>query len=166
MRWRIPIVLSLALFAVASCDQVPTVVEDAVSDSPALRVVQNQWYEDTWSFPHCEEWVDALIRYKWLETHTESASGNTNYQWKFTVHGKGVGRDTGWEYVWNNSFDWAPHTHDSADGAPYSEKLVDNWVIIGKGKAPNFQAKVTYKFTINATGEVSVDFVHYHERCE
>lgn len=166
MLRRFPVALVLVAFLALSCDRAPTAVEDSATDVPTLAKIHNQWYEDTWSFDHCVEVVDADLRYKWLETDSGSASGNYNYQWKFTVHGKGVGRDTGWEYVWNNSFDWVPHEHGSPGGYQYTESFTDNWVIVGKGEAPNWKGKITSKITVNANGEVTADFFKWTDGCK
>lgn len=164
MRWRIPLVTALSLLVLAGCDQGPTAVEAPESDSPTFGVVDNFWLPFSLSLTNCLEEVDAEVYAKWLETSTVSASGNVNYQWKFNVHGWGVGRDTGWEYRWNNAFDWVPHQHDN-QGA-YTESVVDNWLVIGKGQAPNWKAKVTYQFTVNANGDLTVDFVKAEETCK
>ncbi|MCL7966710.1 MAG: hypothetical protein M8872_03975 [marine benthic group bacterium] len=166
MLRRIPLVVALALVVAAGCDQAPTAIDEATPEAPGFKVVDNFWLEASFSQANCLETVDADLRFHWLETYTESASGNYNYQWKFTVHGKGVGRDTGWEYVWNNSFDWSPHQHGAPAGYPYTESFTDNWVVIGKGQAPNWKSKVTTKFTVNGKGDVTVDFVKYDETCK
>jgi hypothetical protein len=164
MRWRTPVVLTLALFVAASCDQAPTAVQEVTLDGPTLQVVQNEWVEYPWEFEHCDEWIDAWLRTKILYSVTESASGNTNWQLKYVVKGTGVGRDTGYEYVWNNSF--GDHETVGADGYPYTYNYIDNWIIIGKGKAPDFKEKVTYKITMNAIGDVTAEVLNVHSSCD
>lgn len=165
MRWRIPVVLFLALFVAVNCDQSsPTAVQDVTSDTPNLQVVGNDWISIPWEFEHCEEWIDAELRVKVLESFTESASGNTNWQLNYVVKGTGVGRDTGYEYVWSNTFGY--HTTVGADEYPYTDSYLDNWNIIGKGQAPDFKEKVTWKITINNNGEVTSEVDTFHSTCD
>jgi len=164
MRWQIPLVVVLALFVAVSCDQAPTAVQDPMSDGPNFKVLQNEWITTPWEFEHCDEWIDAILRIKIMESSTESASGNINWQLKYVVKGTGVGRNTGYEYVWNNSF--GDHETVGADGYPYTYNYIDNWNVIGKGKAPDFKEKVTYKITINANGDVTAEVLNVHNSCD
>ncbi|MGB5301878.1 MAG: hypothetical protein WBP10_18050 [Thermoanaerobaculia bacterium] len=164
MRWRIPIVAALAVFVAASCDQAPTAVEEGTPDSPSYVVLENEWAEYSFSFPHCEEVVDAVQRYKHLETLTETPSGNVIYQDKFNIHGTAVGRDTGYEYVWNDV--WTIWQESSGPKRAYNDHYTDNFHIIGKGQAPDFHEKVTWAITYNANGEMAVEVLNVSQTCK
>lgn len=164
MRWRIPIVAALASFVAVSCDRAPTAVEETMPDAPAFRMIENQWYDYTFSFDHCEERVDAVQRYKYLESYTETPSGNTIYQLKFNIHGTAVGQDTGYDYVWNDTFTiWQ---ESAGPNRAYNDHYTDNWHIIGKGQAPDFHAKVTWAIAVNANGEVTAYVDKWEETCK
>ena len=58
MRWRIPLVVALALLVVVSCDQTtaPTETSTPALDTPTAQVVYNGWDEGMeLTFPACGE---------------------------------------------------------------------------------------------------------------
>ena len=55
-------------------------------------------------------------------------------------------------------------THNMKVGEVYT--FVNNYRMIGAGKAPNFSVHETVHYTINANGEVTVDFVKAKITCK
>ena len=164
MRWRIPLVVTLALFVAVSCDQAPTAVDEVASDVPTFKVLANEWSTFAWEFDNCIETMDAVMKCKYLEGYTETPNGNWAYQEKYTCHGTAEGQTTGYEYVWNDTvIIW------SESGGPdraYNDHYIDTWHVIGKGQAPNFNVIVNWTFAVNANGELAVEFENYKETCD
>jgi hypothetical protein len=165
MRWRIPLVVVLALFVAVSCDQsLPTATEDPVPESPTFKVLANEWSPFAWEFDICTETLDAEMKCKFLQAYTETPSGNWAYQEKYTCHGTAVGLTTGYKYRWNDTvIVW------SESGGPnkaYNDHYIDTWHIIGQGQAPDFHQKVNWTITYNANGELAVEFETFRETCD
>ena len=159
MRYLRFIVLPVLLVA---CEPHAT----APVDPPQPAVTANFWLEIPWEMDVCEDYLSGFLNLKWLESNTESASGNTNYKWFINIHGTAVGQSpTNYEYQWNNTVNYV-HEISAADGFPYVFHTYDNWVIVGKGKAPNYKYKATVQFTVNANGATTVDFLKEETNCD
>ncbi len=52
------------------------------------------------------------------------------------------------------------------DGFPMTFHHTDNWVIVGKGEAPNFNYKANGVFTVNANRETPADFFKEKVSCK
>jgi len=161
MRWRIPIVAALAAFVAVSCDQAPTAVQEATPDAPTFQMLDNEW--DTWAFTfnNCVEDLAAEGKYKYMQSYTETPSGNWAYQEKFNIHGTAVGLTTGYKYVWNDV--WLIWQENGGPDRAYNDHYTDNWHVIGKGQAPDFHVKVTWLITYNANGDLVIEFENAKE---
>jgi len=78
------------------------------------------------------------------------------------VHGVGTGLTTGVKY--QLSAVSTAHTTDGNQGAE-NQTLWQDFVFTSQGDAPNFLVQVTEHFTINAGGEVVVDFRQFTPKC-
>jgi len=169
MRWRIPLVLILALFVAVSCDQQPThPLEPNADDVPAVVASQGRgadlWIDDLeFGFLLCDyTWVDCQMRVHDIARSGSDGSGAEHYTWHQTLHGTCSSEATGEE--WRVTNDW--HTMSNWLEAGQDE-FVQHYISagVGKGHAPNFKARIRCKWTINANGELVVDRCSEY-RCE
>jgi len=154
--------------ALAGCDREPVAPDEALSEIPAptFAVTDNYWmWLPGWTAEFCGDELEADLQVHVLGSYTETPSGNLHWKFKYDIHGTAVGLTTGYEYVWNDI--WVvEHVNVAPGGFPYTFQSVDNWVIVGRGQAPNFKAKVTVHTTVNALDDITVDFVKYDEVCK
>jgi hypothetical protein len=104
----------------------------------------------------------ALVKadFHFIIHETEAASGN--YQFKFTLNGKGTaeGIENDKKYLWSNNYTYSYH---AAQGE--SESLVQIFNITGKGDAANLKGKIMWRFQVNANGQLTVDIDSFEVNC-
>ncbi len=132
---------------------------------PMFAVNENDWFTLPWEAEFCGEVLQAELRVHTLGSYTEAASGNLNFKYFVFVHGTAVGLTTGYDYVWNDVWH-VEHVTTAPAGFPYTFHYTDNWVIIGKGRAPNFKEKVTIQVTVNANGDATADVLNATTSCK
>jgi len=74
------------------------------------------------------------------------------------------GRNTGWEWNWNETIVWVDQYSD--DGRETWTQINDHAAAAGKGQAPNFDIRVYAHFVWNANGEQVVDQVRFDPMCD
>ena len=79
------------------------------------------------------------------------------------IHGTGTGLVTGAKY--QLSAVSTAHLADGNQGAE-NQTLWQDFVFSSQGDVPNFLVQVTEHFTINAGGEVTVDFSNFTPKCQ
>lgn len=110
---------------------------------------------DTWLHSPCNgEWIYGTMKIHRVESffHEDNGGGfHVNVHGK--VHFSGVGEDSGAKYEsnekWNESF-------NMKKGA--TRNVIAKVHIIGQGQVPDFVISGHWKFTINANGELVVEF--------
>ena len=159
MRWKIPLVLTLALLVTVSCDQQPTqpLGHDAAT-VPALFGSNgaDHWRTDLeFGFPLCEyTWVDCKMKVRETSRSGQDTNGGDHNVFHQILHGTCTSDETGEE--WRVTNDW--HEVSQAQESGQDEGIV-HFISggVGKGHAPNFKARVLCKYTVNANGELVVD---------
>ena len=81
---------------------------------------------------------------------------NGNYH--FNVHATGTGSDSGAPYVLNYIENYMPDANQGTWSA--------NIKLNGQGSVPDLRAKLIAHYTINANGEVVVDFFKVTDNCD
>lgn len=76
------------------------------------------------------------------------------------IHGTGTGLTTGAKYQLS-----AVATAHNAEGGAENQTLWQDFVFTSQGDAPNFLVQLTEHFSINANGEVVVDFRKFTPKC-
>jgi hypothetical protein len=148
---------ALAFAALAACEtspSAPTPREPSVA-GPSFAVVVNHRLPFAFPFfvnPCNGEPVPITGEVHELERETQDASGGSHSGFRISAHGEGVGVTTGVKYRWNDIF--GAHRNLNSSG---SENLTfaGPFLLIGKGKAPDFQLYGVFHFTINANGELT-----------
>ena len=79
------------------------------------------------------------------------------------IHGTGTGLTTGAKY--QLSAVATAHQTDGNQGAE-NQTLWQDFIFASQGDAPNFIVQLTEHFTINAGGELVVDFRQFTPRCQ
>lgn len=79
------------------------------------------------------------------------------------IHGVGTGLTTGAKY--QLSAVSTAHQTDGNQGAE-NQTLWQDFVFSSQGDVPNFLVQVTEHFTINANGDVVVDFSNFNPKCQ
>ena len=88
-------------------------------------------------------------------------SGVFKLRYHINAKGKGVGDWTGAKYEWNDAINETLHL---AAGETYSGH--QRWRIIGQGGASDFYLNVSIHLTINANGQVTVDYGDFEAECK
>lgn len=92
---------------------------------------------------------------------TTDASGGFHMHITSNIHGTGVGLVTGAEYRLNSVATSSFNTNGATN-----RTLWQDAVLVGQGNVPNFLFQETEHFTINANGDVTVDFEHEFTKCQ
>jgi hypothetical protein len=77
------------------------------------------------------------------------------------IHGVGTGLTTGAKYQLS-----AVATAHVGEGGAENQTLWQDFVFNGQGNVPNFLVQLTEHFTINANGELVVDFRQFTTKCQ
>ena len=96
---------------------------------------------------------------------TGGLHGGLHAKFHFQPQGAtGIGLTTGDVYqavgVTQETNNW------SFDDVPHEWTYINNFRMIGQGKAPNFNLHVTWHLTMNANGEVTADFIKEEVTCK
>jgi len=90
----------------------------------------------------------------------------TRYKFHFQPQGmSGVGEDTGDKYQATGVTQTVVKAQ-VAPGEQYQETFVNNFRIIGAGPGNNYLVHEVFHVTVNANGEVSVEFDHFTVECK
>lgn len=82
--------------------------------------------------------------------------GDGNYH--FNIHATGTGSVSGASYVLNYNENFMP----DANQGTWSASIKLN----GRGAVPNFRAKLIAHYTVNANGEIAVEFYRATDNCD
>jgi hypothetical protein len=85
----------------------------------------------------------------------------THFSVVTNIHGSGTGLTTGAKYQLS-----AVSTAHSSEGGAENQTLWQDFVFNGQGDVPNFLVQLTEHFTINANGELVVDFRKLNTKCQ
>ena len=77
------------------------------------------------------------------------------------IHGVGTGLTTGAKYQLS-----AVSNGHNTEGSAENQTLWQDFVFSSQGDVPNFLVQLTEHFTINANGEVVVDFRNFSTKCQ
>ena len=174
----VPGIVGLSLLAcvvaLIACEDIPTGPAANATTSgeaveapthPMFAVNENDRFTVPWEAEICGEVQQGNLRIHTLGSYTEAASGNLNFKYFIFIQGTSVGLTTGYQYVWNDVYQ-VEHVTTGPAGFPYTFHYTDNWIIIGKGRAPNFKEKVTVQVTVNANGDSTADVVNATTSCK
>jgi len=90
-----------------------------------------------------------------------TTENGTQFSIVTNIHGTGTGLTTGAQYQLS-----AVATAHNADGGADNQTLWQDFVFVSQGgDVPNFLVQLTEHFTINANGEVVVDFRNFTPKC-
>jgi hypothetical protein len=75
------------------------------------------------------------------------------------LHFTGTGSETGARYTVNIRF-------NGATGGDQASWYRDSVQVIGEGKVPDFKISLLFHFTVNAAGELTVEFSKFNSTCD
>ena len=159
MRWRIPLVLTLALFVTVSCDQQPTqpLEQEAAAvpvlfDSKGADVFKSGFKFDFnlcgYTDVSCEVTEHVVFR------SAEDASGGSHYFWRNNWRGTCVSDETG--ETWRLQDD-AMEKQQWQESGQETYQFTYISAGVGNGHAPNFKARIRCQYVVNANGVPVVD---------
>jgi len=159
MRWRTPVVLTLALFVAVSCDQQPTqpleqeaTAGPALFDSNGADVFRSDF---TFDFNLCEYTdVSCEVREHVVFRLAEDASEGSHYFWRNNWRGTCFSDATG--ETWRLQDDVMEKEQAQQSGQD-TYQFTYIAAGIGKGHAPNFKARIRCQYVVNANGIPVVD---------
>jgi hypothetical protein len=110
--------------------------------------------------------VDGILKGLEVFGITEDGAGGFHVHIHLTLHGVGIGADTGDKYQMHVDIPDLPFEilNDNAGGSQ-SVSINLSADVIGMGDAPNFHADLRGKFTVNANGVVTVDRFEITDTC-
>jgi hypothetical protein len=85
----------------------------------------------------------------------------THFSVVTNIHGTGTGLTTGAKYQLN-----AVATAHNSEGGADNQTLWQDFVFNGQGAVPNFLVQLVEHFTINANGDLVVDFRKINTKCQ
>jgi hypothetical protein len=168
MRWRIPAAAVLALFVALSCDQQP--VEPAESDD-ALFAAQVFHYSGSFvnefdlEIPCGDAPEDGhfVINGKWRCAERYDATGGYHLQCNLVTKGYGTG-EFGSEWTIHETNPWVVYAPAGAtEDKVYRERFNSMWV--GKGHAPSWNDWWSWRWSMNANGDVIIDDFSHRTSC-
>ena len=159
MRWRIPLIIGLALFVAVSCDQQPT--QPLEQETAAATLLFDSKGADHWKtdlefgFELCGyTYVDCQMRLRETSRSGNDASGGGHNVFHQTLHGTCSSEETGEEWRVTNDWHDVSQWQDSGQNEGIEHFISTG---VGKGHAPNFKARILCKYTVNANGDLVVD---------
>ncbi len=133
-------------------------------DAPQLAVTSTGWLEFNFtSNDNCNgELVDWTTLRKFVFTTTFDAAGGGHVGVHRTWRGTGVGQVTGTAYILN----WPNEIQQSFSAVPFTatQRIANN--LVTKGNRDNRIFSLTRHITVNANGEVTVDFSKLTLTCQ
>ncbi len=171
MRFRFPIALALGAFLVASCQDAPVEpnAEPGLSAPEFAAGGPHNRFRFTDEFDNyvqCGPEPFELAHFtvtgmcQWSEH--EDGAGGYHSQGNCVAHGTGIG-EFGSEWIYHQSWPTAVYFPPGSVRV-YNDVLVSLWV--GKAQAPSWNDWITYKYTMNANGEVTVERESHRTVCE
>lgn len=148
--------LALAALVLSACVDTATQPTEVTGPSFARTSAPADWQEVNFTrFDNCNgEFVDFETKRKWVTTITNDGARGFHVGLHRAWRGTGVGQDTGTEYTLN----WPWQQQQYTRGFPFTLTRTANNNLISKGKADNRIFKGTRHITVNANGDVTVDF--------
>jgi hypothetical protein len=94
---------------------------------------------------------------------TTTPNGNIHIHSTSNLHGDGVGLTTGVNYVLNSV---ATANFNNNGGGATNQTLWQDAVAVAQGNVPNFLFQQTEHFTVNANGDITVNFDKSFVKCQ
>ena len=154
--------LTGAVVALMACERSATAPTEATAPPPNLSVVTNQERPFAFNVPGCSERVHVSGTFHVVLTSTVSESGETTDRFHINADGAGLGLTSGAAYSIHEVINATDH---ASDGMPRVSSGNDTEVLHGEGGAPDLFFRQHYQFTVNANGEVTVDFNNIESIC-
>ncbi len=159
MRWPIPIAVVLALLVAVSCDQQPVEPVDESLGGETVSFGKNPATVSVtpWSgtFDLCGEEVYAEVAWRTTTREAINADSPSHFFQNITNHGWAVSTTSGDRWRMKETWNWQNQWFDSStDTGSYRWHV--RW--IGLGQAPNYEGYFFAHWTVNANGEVVVDW--------
>lgn len=156
-------VLTGTVVALMACERSATAPAEAAAPPPTFSVVTNQTDRPfAFNVPGCGERVHLSGTFQLLVISTVSESGETLDRFHINADGVGVGLTSGARYSVHEVINATDH---GRDGTPRVSSGNDTEVLHGEGGAPDLFFRQHYQFTVNANGEVTVDFNDIESIC-
>ena len=168
MRWRIPLVVALALFVAVSCDQQPVepVAPEDASFAAQVFHFSGTFVDEFDTVIPCggvDEPGHFVINGKWRCTQTFDAAGGTHMTCSLVTNGHGIG-DFGSVWTIHEVQPFGAYTPAGAQEEKiYHEHFTSLWV--GKGHAPSWNDWYRWNWVMNANGEVKIDDFSHRTSC-
>jgi hypothetical protein len=151
----------VALMACERSSTAPT--EVGAAPRPKFSVVTNQTDRPfAFNLNGCSERVHVSGTFHVLLTSTVSESGETTDRFHINADGTGLGLTSGAAYSVHEVINATDH---GRDGTPRVSSGNDTEVLHGEGDVPDLFFRQHYQFTVNANGEVTVDFNNIESTC-
>jgi len=154
--------LTGTVVALMACERSATAPTEAAAPPPNFSVVTNQERPFSFNINGCYERVHVSGTFQLLVISTVSESGETLDRFHINADGTGLGLTSGSAYSVHEVINATDHT---SDGAPRVSSGNDTEVLHGEGGAPDLFFRQHYQFTVNANGEVTVDFNNIESVC-
>jgi hypothetical protein len=152
------------MVALAACERSVTGPPEISSASqPRFAVVTNQTDRPfAFNVPGCGESVRVTGTFHFLLISTISPSGETLDRYHINADGTGVGRTSGASYTIHEVINATDH---GRDGELRVSTGIDTEVLHGEGDVPDLFFRQHDQFTVNANGDVTVDFNNIESIC-
>ena len=155
--------LTVTVVALMACERSSTAPTDgAAAPRPKFSVVSNEDRPFAFNINGCTERVHVSGTFQLLVISTVSESGETLDRFHINADGTGVGLTSGAAYSVHEVINATDH---GRDGTPRVSSGNDTEVLHGEGGTPDLFFRQHYQFTVNANGEVTVDFNAIDSTC-
>ena len=155
-----------ALIAAACADPAPTAPDGVAPDDLGINaavIYHGHGEPFEWELIWCGDHHLLQITEHIVERYTETPSGNINWGFQDNYRGTAVSLISGNEWKIRGHF--AMNETLDPDGFPYTFKLNDTVILVGKGSAPNLVYQNIATVTVNGIGDVVVDRSNWFLKC-
>jgi hypothetical protein len=157
-------VLTGTVLALMGCERSATAPTQVSAPSRLTFAVGTNQTDRPFAFNvnGCSERVHVSGTFHVLLTSTVSESGETTDRFHINADGAGLGLTSGAAYSFHEVIN---ATDRGRDGSPRVSSGNDTEVLHGEGGASDLFFRQHYQFTVNANGEVTVDFNDIESIC-